>query len=527
MKLDFSDFDGLHSPREAQKRILDSIDKHLDDCDILIIQAPCGVGKSGLVRAVQKAVSKLPKKLVKGVPVSQRGIAITPDNLLVGQYEETYKDLNKFVGSTNYKCSDTLYDTCGSKKTAEGKCWKPCKNCPYADARNKFRTKTQDTVSNTQSFALSLKHKGAPDYEVVVIDEADYALSFLRNLAGISVSEDIVKAKPEDLVSVESVIQFLARVQKYYNNKLSVATDPKKKVGFERKLEHIDFVVELVENHHQRYAWFIEESKLTNKSYFKIEPVILPSSALKRIMGKRKTILLSATIFPSHVEEIVGDKVKTKLISADSPFEDWRQQIVYRRFPGGLDYQTPVKKVCEKIAKDIEEFGVKGKETPTLIHVAYSQRTEYVKHLKHLGIEAITHDKDDKIQVLEEWKKSGGVLVGAGMSTGIDLKDDLVRLQIIPRIVKGTGEVLEKYRALPNGWNKDSLRIAGGVLQTIGRGCRNPNDFCVTLCYDTYFLQLYNKMKKSKEFPSWWFKTVSITGKIHKNTPKDWREMFR
>ena len=514
----FEKFDGQFSPRPNQKEFLEELETCIDKYDIIIAQLTVGSGKSALARAIQKEFTTV------GEDGTKRTIILNPNNLLVSQYSDTYSDLNGFKGANNYKCSDVLYDTCGAKKTAEGKCHKPCPMCPYNKAYTDFTQSREDTVTNIQAYAILDKLGKVPDFHINIIDEADSSIRFLESLTGIQISEDTLPCSNADVENVEAALLHLQKVKTQYKDAFLAEGNATKKDKLSRKIDHLDYVYDLLEANPDKYAFYIEESSATKKLSFCVKPVIIPASAVKRVLGN-KAILLSATMFPSHLKRILGD-VRVKVIKADSPFDAWRQQVLYRRFPGGIKYDTEVKKIVNKIVEDMEEFGVDGLNTNTLIHSSYSQRYDYVEYLRALGVNAITHDKENKVETLEHWKKTGGVLVGAGMAEGIDLKDNLVRLQFLPRIIKGTGEVLNKQRKLPRGWDLDMLRIWGNIIQTVGRGCRNPKDFCVFITYDTYFLQLFNKMKKMGEAPEYFYNTISLTGKIHKETPDNWRELF-
>ena len=514
MSLIFKDFDGKYSPRPIQQEAMEALEKVYDKQEIIIMQLTVGSGKGPLSRAVQRAVRQ------KG----ERAIIIHPNNILINQLKGDYPEMNHLVGSNHYKCSDPLFDSCGAKKAAEGKAFEACPGCPHRCAFKGFVEK-EDTVTNVQTYSLLGKFfPDFPEYDCIIMDEADACVRFLESMTGVSIPEDLTVIKDSDVESLESALKVLDRAQRALEKKRKVENDPKKKDAIDRKIEHYGFIKDLTSESPERYAWEIQKSEQGKKS-LSIAPVIIPRNALEKLFGK-KVILLSATIFPSHLKQILGNKVHIETIKGTSPFDPWRQQVSYQMFPGGLDYKTKIDKICNRIGDDMEKFGVDGIHTNTLIHSAYSQRKEYVECLRSLGIPALTHDKGDKSDVLQEWKESGGILVGAGMAEGIDLKDDLVRLQILPRIIKGTGAVLEKRRKLPRGWDLDMLRLWGNVLQTIGRGCRNPEDFCIFLTYDPYFLRLLNKMKKMGEAPEYAYKTISVTGKLHKDTPENWKEMF-
>ena len=102
------------------------------------------------------------------------------------------------------------------------------------------------------------------------------------------------------------------------------------------------------------------------------------------------------------------------------------------------------------------------------------------------------NNTDEKRIVLEKLeKKKNGVLVGPSLLEGLDLKDDLCRFIIVmkvPYASLGDALVAAKCKLIDGWYSADAMCK---VLQGVGRGVRNKNDWCVTYILDGCFIGLF------------------------------------
>lgn len=97
-------------------------------------------------------------------------------------------------------------------------------------------------------------------------------------------------------------------------------------------------------------------------------------------------------------------------------------------------------------------------------------------------------DSNDKQYKLEEYEDSKNkVLVGPSLIEGIDLKDDLCRFIIIMKIPYHS--LADKFIAKKFEVDKDwyMWKTVNSILQGVGRGVRNENDWCETYIIDGTF----------------------------------------
>jgi len=106
------------------------------------------------------------------------------------------------------------------------------------------------------------------------------------------------------------------------------------------------------------------------------------------------------------------------------------------------------------------------------------------------------HDKEDKQEKIDEWTRKGGILLGSGCSTGLDLHGDLCRLNIVTKLQFPNlkSDLVQKRLALPGGKRSYSLTALRELLQACGRSTRNENDYSVTIILDERFARLYREL---------------------------------
>lgn len=101
-----------------------------------------------------------------------------------------------------------------------------------------------------------------------------------------------------------------------------------------------------------------------------------------------------------------------------------------------------------------------------------------------------------KDEVMEKFKKTGnGILIGPTLTEGVDLPDDLCRFIIIVKVPYPniTSKLVKKKIDLfPLWYNSTTSNI---IIQSIGRGVRNENDYCTTYILDGCFTYLYEQTK--------------------------------
>lgn len=102
-----------------------------------------------------------------------------------------------------------------------------------------------------------------------------------------------------------------------------------------------------------------------------------------------------------------------------------------------------------------------------------------------------------KEEIIDEFKYSKNkVLVGPTLMEGIDLPNDLCRFIILMKVPYPniTGKLVKKKIELFPFWYNSTT--SNSIIQSIGRGVRNENDYCTTYILDGCFGTLYEQTKE-------------------------------
>jgi Rad3-related DNA helicase len=193
---------------------------------------------------------------------------------------------------------------------------------------------------------------------------------------------------------------------------------------------------------------------------------------------------------PSDVRELTGG-VPYHHIEVESPIPPERRRIYSMPTEAALSYPTPHKELAEHLDKLLDDF---KDIRPAMVHLPYADAFKVAQLMR---TPVLTHDKDTKKEVLAEWLKNGGVLIGSGMTTGLDLKDDLCRLNIVGKVLYPSiaSEFWKKKLALPGGKQAYALSALRSLVQALGRSTRSEKDWSVSILLDKRWISLYRAVK--------------------------------
>ncbi len=446
-------FDGSdRTPRPLQVEALKWISKNWDH-KVLALNLTTGVGKSAIARAIQIA----------------SGADITiPTNQLMDQYIETYGGVNALKGKTHYVCNNGLLE-CSDEPS--------CDECPYPVARR--RAVSEPSFFNPHSlFYFNLHSSGDSSREILVIDEAHKLRDFIMSMAGKSFNEKKYSI-PKSLADV-SISNWLE------NAEMSLLREARglDKKGLHKKAADIYFEAKNVkytrlsfEERPENYAVDIQRNSNGTKSLV-VQPILPPRYIANRILKANKLILMSATLLPSDIEEILGHG-DFKFLDLPSPIDKERRQIIYAPTPHPMTSTTHPKLVADAITRVVEKHPGEN----TIVHVTYNLAKLIAPYIKFKYLANTPENKDEKIQ---EFKCKGGVFIASGCSEGVDLPGDFCRVNIIPLLFRlnPTDPVVKKKLAKPNGRTWYNYETIKALIQQAGRSTRGETDSSVVYVLD-------------------------------------------
>lgn len=396
----------------------------------------------------------------------------------MNQFIDTYPDVKRYVGAAHYK-----------------------ERKDYLRARDYAADPSNHICTNPMALHfLKNSHPGYTDSDVVILDEADQIMGLLNNLA-------LHKVKiPKNV---------------FYNQNLRMTNNLIEWLQDQADTEHANFDMEVIqggrtttkmaraENRWGRFQLLAdllryEPEKIGVKwtdedkgHYLTLQPTRLPVSLMRQLFGKAKVIMLSATLFDVDLfEGFPADRIKRFETSSPIP----PKVRPFKWTPLGVEkwYPSPIEAMADKCVSLMNKH---PDLRPVLIHTTYADGPLLTTALKARGVEAANYsDKEAKNDCLKKWMEEGGVLVGAGVTTGLDLKDDLCRLNIITKMLfPCLGEdVVVKRKLADMRWYE--IATIRHVIQSYGRSSRHETDKSMTYCLDDRFGRL--RWKLDNELPA-------------------------
>lgn len=481
-------FDGSgRQPRKTQVDALNWIHATFPTSDSpLVIEAGVGCGKTALLRAAQ---------------LEYGGSIATSQNTLVAQYQSDYPNLNVIIGMQHYRCKEYL-TRCGyasQRYSCRGGVDSPCK---MRQVRDRFAAGVP-TLFNTMSLYVTRKRANLPT-DTTYVDEAHQLISVARQASTYSnklTSADKTLLRKLGLTarhlrSEIDLCKFLDAKIETMEKKLSKRLTIEQSEALLSAIQHTEFTRECFVTEPEKYVIESSENSLH------ITPIVTPRTFLKRIIEK-KGILTSATLLPHDVREILGRK--------DYPFIDLGTSIPKenRRViwtPSKFSHRAQDIDIPALAARIDDIYRATGKKN-TLVHVTYSLMLRLIPYMRE---RTIWHDETNKAEAIERFMEQGGILLGAGMSEGLDLKGDLCRTQIIttlqfPNIMDPW---VSKRKALPDGEEWMIGEVMKVLRQQVGRGTRGENDYCENYVLDNRFANVISKARKLGMCPDHFFDSI-------------------
>lgn len=459
------------TPRDVQVTALRWLADNWDRAEAFTMQLPVATGKSAIAKAIIDAAG---------------GHVITPSNLLISQYTATYPTQNFLKGKAHYTCSSGL--SCEDwTNTLEQK---PCPGCPYTECKKKA-LQAQPTFFNPMSLFFTAMNKEWHTPPVLVVDEAHQLPSMISMLSGTKLRQSMYKFNDSTTSELNLVpwldaqIVQLAKLATYYGK------DKKRLKEVVEELERLKLVKIGVESDAANYAVWIDRGLYRGKPdrFLNIKPIRPPRRVVQSLLDARKIVLLSGTLMPADIADLVGDR-RTLSLDLPSPIPKDRRPVYYRPATFKMNMDTPASQYVAAIEAIIAENPGKN----TIIHVSYALS----KKLRNsFSVPIIYNDPEDKQKKVDYFIQHGGIFLASGCSEGLDLKGDLCHINICAKLLfPNLGDpVVAKRKSLEDGDEWIALETLKTVIQQAGRSTRSPDDYSKTYILDSNFARLYRQYK--------------------------------
>jgi Rad3-related DNA helicase len=263
--------------------------------------------------------------------------------------------------------------------------------------------------------------------------------------------------------------------------------------------------------------WIVSEVHKENYEVLRVDLKPLePSAFCKPVLEKcSKNLIMSATILNEETFcKNIGLSVKhdrIKFIKVDSDFPVEHRPVV----PLNVEYlnfdNLNSAEVQKKISRAIDNIMYIHKNDKGIIHTtSYDQLNFIMENLSKENVRRllVTDPEVQRDEVIKQHVESNhpSVLISPSLHTGLDLRDDLSRFQVITKVPYPN--IMDRWIYAKRKGNADWYywQTALKLIQAYGRSVRSKDDWAKTYVLDSAFN--YYIRKNERILPKWFIKAI-------------------
>ena len=486
--------------RENQEEVILKIIEAFNTKKFVVLDAPTGSGKSAIGITVARFFNSV---------FASKTHYLTIQKILQDQYKKEFPELYPMKGRGNFTC--LLNGQSCAKGVCRKKKIKACRNCPYKMALNKAVVSPM-TLHNFDSFYYQKFVYN--NRKLMVIDEAHNIENKFMSFISFTIDNKLI---PFNIPEHDTMEKYRSMVEEYYSLvKSYIIGLESRKEKFGLSDDDIDLLDELtrIEEKTRRFldtdVRFVFERKIdgpTTKVIFK--PIEVGPFTHIVYDYADNILLMSATCLNKEQfarnNGIPIDEMEYVEIPSTFPIEN---RPIYATNELDLTYKK-MNDELPKIPKIINRYLREYEGERGIIHTHTNKLVYEIK--KGVRSNRLLF-KDDFVSVntlLEAHaRREDSVIVASGFHEGLDLKDDLSRLQLILKVpypsladqqLKARMEVDKDYYQYLT-----SLKI----IQSYGRSVRSKDDWCDSYILDKNFIRFKGMAKKF--LPTWFVEAIEI-----------------
>lgn len=495
-----------------------------------------GIGKSYLVMMFANWYKNF-------VNADSRFDIITDSKILQNQYLRDFDFINNYKGRSNYYCNKYSTD-CSTGKELCKILKNTCSDCPYDVAKNKWLTGdiglTNFHLFNTLSVYQpeTIERRNA---NVLIIDECHLFEENFSNFLSTKISAKTLKKCGFGLKEIETLddrfISKIKYIDKYleflerklipmlekklsqFETEISSTHQTKKKIELSNYIQNIEGKLlsfkHLFESHKNDSTNIVLDISINknDKLYSGTELVtqhVWVYEYIHDYVWKHydHIIFMSASILDKDMFSFINglDPNKTSYYEIPTPFSQKNRKIYYLKI-GKMNYSSK-EDTFKKQIPWIKKILSKYKNNKGIIHTTNYEITEWLRD-NIMDDRLLFHDTENRNDILEKHLSSvePTVLVSPSMMSGIDLKDDLARFQILLKIPYpniSSNKIKARQKSNPDWYN---LKTSMDLLQTYGRAVRSKDDYADMYILDTNFSDM---LKFNKFLPKYFIDAIKI-----------------
>jgi ATP-dependent DNA helicase DinG len=497
--------------RPWQREAVDDILNSFTRCDLVILDAPTGSGKTLIAETVRRLLGvgsclyvcnskSLQSQFLKDYPYGR---------LLQGRSNYPTQRFPQRFNSNNYLTQLSCADCTKTNPSGCQWCDSPG-TCPYERAKREGLSSNL-TVLNTAYFLTEANGPGRfSGRGLVVLDECDTLERELMSYVECQISPRRMARlgldSPEKVTVASSWLKWLGEaiqaVSSYKSSLPSLPTQPAD-IRESKAVNSLQTSLRRIRNNLMADPESWVYTGLDNYVGFKPSHV---ASLAKEALWKhgKKFLLMSGSVISA--EELIQSlgwesNYETCKIPSTFPKEN---RPVYVRPSGNMSRSVNDRAgIRDGIAKVLDE-GEPGSNV--LVHTVSYDLTKYLAE-QDWDREVLSYNSSDqRSDILRRVYSNpgGGLLLAPSFDRGIDLPDDLCRIQIVAKVPfpnLGDRQVGARLHSA-GGQQWYNVQTARSLIQMTGRGVRHKEDWCRTYILDTQFIKFWKQNKYL--FPEWW-----------------------
>ncbi|HEU5119732.1 MAG TPA: ATP-dependent DNA helicase [Candidatus Nitrosocosmicus sp.] len=323
------------------------------------------------------------------------------------------------------------------------------------------------------------------------------------------------------IVSANELFESDDEIEKKYANGETTSKNTTKTLGDELVVDAIKDTERLTRTINSILAnpknWIVSDIKRINYKVEKVELKPLDISPYcKSIFDKgTRTLVMSATIlnYKTFCKSIGWDSDDVKFVQVESDFPI-EHRTIYPLNIAYLNYKNLQSlEIMSKISMAIDKLMTIHKNDKGIIHTTSYDQLNYIKenlsraNARRLLITDPEIQRDEIIfQHISTQKPT--VLISPSLHTGLDLKDNLSRFQIITKVPypNKSDRWTNAKRGVDEEWYywQTALRL----IQAYGRSVRSKDDWAKTYILDSAFNYFIRKNRNN--IPQWFIRAIKV-----------------
>jgi ATP-dependent DNA helicase DinG len=336
----------------------------------------------------------------------------------------------------------------------------------------------------------------------------------------VRIEDNLLKDKEKKIISASELYDSDEEIAQRYEEGVSKTSAATKNITDElaadaiRDTERLTLTINNILSRPKN--WIVSDIKKENYEVVKVELKPLDISAYCKAMFEKcsKTLIMSATILNSKafcrsVGLIHDDEVKFIQVQSDFSIENrpiYPLNIAYLNFNN-----LQLAEIKSIIAKTIDNIMSVHKNNKGIIHTTSYDQLNFVKenisqeNAQRLLVTDPDIQRDEVItQHINSIKPT--VLISPSLHTGLDLKEELSRFQIITKVPypNKSDRWINAKRDLDEEWYY--WQTALKLIQAYGRSIRSKEDWAKTYILDSAFGYFVNKNRDI--LPGWFRQAI-------------------